>query len=346
MVEFFRWGNPSALAWLWLLPGLVLLHLYAMRRRRIALELFCPDLTESRLGLRSITRRRHLKFALFAGAVAMLVLALAQPMVGQRMEKARRKGAEIVIAIDTSLSMAARDVEPSRLEAAKKAAYEIINRLANDRVSIVVFAGAAYKYCPLTVDHDAALMFLDSVTLSSTPQPGTAVGEAMRIAGEILGQAEGKHRAMLLLSDGEDHAPGALEAANKLNRETGAAIMVLGVGTPEGEPLPMVEDSGAVADFKRDERGEVVISQLNEPALQELARAGNGLYKRIDEPSAIAHISTRLESLEGIQVGTYVYTDYGQRFQWPLLIAILLLAAEALIAEQRVVPRERGEYAE
>lgn len=345
MVEFFRWGNPTALVWLWLLPALVLLHLHAMRRRSRALEMLCPDFTNARLGLRSIAHRRHLKFALFAGAVTMLILALAQPMVGQRMEKARRKGAEIVIAIDTSLSMAARDVEPSRLEAAKSAAYEIISRLVNDRVSIVVFAGAAYRYCPLTTDHDAALMFLDSVTLSSTPQPGTAVGEAIRIAGEILGEAEGKHRALLLLSDGEDHAPGALEAANKVNRETGAAIVVLGIGTPEGEPVPVVEDGGAVSDFKRDSRGEVVISRLNEPALQELARAGNGLYKRIDESSSIAHISTRLESLEGIQVGTYVYTDYGQRFQWPLLVAVLLLAAEALIAEQRAIPRERGEYA-
>ncbi len=343
MVDFFRWGNPAALNWLWLVPLLSLLHMWAMLRRRQALEAFCPDHTAERTGMRSMLRRRTFKFGLFAGGLVFLIIALAQPMVGEKKEKARRKGAEVVIAIDTSLSMAARDVEPNRLEAAKNAAATIISRLHSDRIGIVVFAGTAHKYCPLTIDHDAALMFLDSVSQSSTPQPGTAIGQAIRISGEILAKTESKHRALLVISDGEDHASGVLDAVNEVNRETGAAIMVLGVGTPEGDPLPMTQGDGSVSDLKRDEKGEVVISHLNEPELRAIAKAGNGAYRRLDDGSAISQISSRIESLEGVQVGTYVYTDYGQRFQWPLLLALILFAAEALVAEQRLSSERRRE---
>jgi len=210
----------------------------------------------------------------------------------------------------------------------------------------VLFAGDAYKYCPLTIDHDAALMFLDSVGLDSTPQPGTAIAKAISICGDILGAAEGKHRALVLLSDGEDHESGALEAANAVNRETGAAIMVLGVGTPEGDPIPTLAQDGTVRDLKRDQGGEVIISKLHEAELKKLAKAGNGIYKRLSEPGAVAQVSARLESLEGVQVGTYVYTDYGQRFQWPLALAALLFAIEALIAEQRLAAGRRREVAQ
>ena len=345
MVDFFKWGSPQALGYLWLVPALLLLHLWAMRRRREALEKFCPDHTAARTGLVSMLRRRDLKSLLFIGAAALLVVVLADPMVGVKKEKARRRGAEVVIAIDTSRSMGVNDVQPYRLEAAKQAATSIISRLTNERIALVVFAGNTYKYCPLTIDHDAALMFLDSIGLDSSPQPGTAVAEAIRIAGEVLGEAEGKHRALLLISDGEDHGSGVLEAANTVNRETGAVIVALGVGTPEGAPIPQMDQSGNVVDFKRDETGEVIVSKLHEGELQQLAKAGNGLYKRLSDPGATAQISARLESLEGIQVGTYVYTDYGHRFQWPLVLAILLLAIEALVAEQRLAAGRRGKIA-
>jgi len=280
------------------------------------------------------------------GTAYCVVIALSQPQFGVKREKAKKRGAEIVLTIDTSASMSAGDVKPNRLQAAKDAAGTIIARLTNDRVAIVVFAGKAYKYCPLTIDHDAALMFLDSIGFDSSPQPGTALADALDIAGEIFQQAEGKYRAVVLLSDGEDHGSGALRAANRLNRESGAKLMVLGVGTREGDPMPLLAADGTVTDYKRDEKGQVIISRLMEKELRSLASAGNGLYKRLSEPSSIAQISARLESLEGIRVGTYVYTDYAQRFQWPLLVAILLFVIESLIAEQRFVPRRRGEIAE
>jgi Ca-activated chloride channel homolog len=345
MIDFFRWGVPEMLAYLWLLPVLALLHLWAMRARRRALETFCPDLTARRTGLPSLLRRRSFKFLLFSAGVTFLIIALAQPMVGLKKQKARHRGAEVVVAIDTSLSMAAADMEPDRLSAAKHAATTIISRMSNDRVGIVVFAGDAYKYCPLTVDHDAALMFLDSIGLDSSPKPGTALADALHICGETLKMAEGKHRAVVLLTDGEDHGGGALDAANALNRETGAHIIVLGVGTAEGEPIPVIQADGSVSDFKRDSDGQIVMSRLDEVGLKKLADAGNGLYQRLGEPGAVTRIADRIKSLEGIQVGTYVYTDYDQRFQWPLAIAILMFAIEALVAEQKPHARRRSEIA-
>jgi Ca-activated chloride channel family protein len=158
----------------------------------------------------------------------------------------------------------------------------------------------------------------------------------------MLGEAEGKHRVLILLSDGEDHSTGALERANAVNRETGAAIMVLGVGTTEGDAIPMPASDGTVTHFKRDRDGQVVITKLYEDELKEIARASNGLYRRLTEPGSVALISGRLDSFEGVQLGTYVYTDYAQRFHWPLLFGILLLIIEALVGEQRMVTRQWG----
>jgi|LSQX01.2.fsa_nt_gb Ca-activated chloride channel family protein len=342
MTGFFQWGNPHAFIYLWLLPVMLLLHLWAMGQRRRALKLLCPELTAERTAMASMLRRRNFKFLLLATATAMLILSLAQPMTGAKMERARREGVEIVIVLDTSLSMAARDVKPSRIVAAKQAITEIIGRLGNDRIGMVLFAGNAFRYCPLTADHDAALMFLEAVDIDSIPQPGTAIGQALTIGGQMLGEAEGKHRVLILLSDGEDHSTGALERANAVNRETGAAIMVLGVGTTEGDAIPMPASDGTVTHFKRDRDGQVVITKLYEDELKEIARASNGLYRRLTEPGSVALISGRLDSFEGVQLGTYVYTDYAQRFHWPLLFGILLLIIEALVGEQRMVTRQWG----
>ncbi|MFO7945238.1 MAG: VWA domain-containing protein [Armatimonadota bacterium] len=339
MTDFFVWANPEALQYLWLVPAIAFLHWWADSRRYAALRRFCPEETASRLGLRSIRRRRAFASALFAAGIAFVVLALAQPQVGTTREKAQRRGAEIVLAVDTSSSMGATDMEPDRLTAAKEAAATLIGRLPGDRFGIVVFAGDAYKYCPLTIDHDAARMFLDSISLDSAPQPGTALAKAIDISGQMIQQARGKHRAVVLLTDGEDHEAGAHEAVNRLNRETAAVVMVLGVGTPEGEAIPIKDAAGNLRDYKRDRAGKVVISKLHEQQLQELAEAGNGFYRRLSKPEAIAHITRRLKSLEGIQVGTYQYTGYAQRFQWPLLVGLLLILASTLIPRQ--TPRQR-----
>ncbi|MEN6301134.1 MAG: VWA domain-containing protein [Armatimonadia bacterium] len=334
MTNYFRWNNPELLIWLWLAPVVLLLGWRAIRLRIAAARRFCPELGDERLSLRPLWERLYLKTILIALALLLLVIALARPQVGLHRERAQRKGADIIIVVDTSLSMQAQDMQPNRLEAAKLAAANLVNRLPNDRFGIVVFSGDAHLYCPITVDHDAVQMFIDSLTTQSSPQPGTALSEAMKAAGSALANSESKHRAIVLLSDGEDHVSDTLDVAGKVVRETAARVEVLGFGSLEGEPIPVIDEGGNVQGFKQDEKGQQVLSKLGEDELRKLATIGKGMYYRAMDRGAADQLASRLEAMEGSQVGTMLYTDYGERFQWPLTIALVLLALEWLLPER------------
>ena len=335
MTQYFKWGASEALNWLWVVPLAALLGWRAVRLRMAAAQRFCPNDAGGRLSLRPLGERLYLKTGLVVVALGLMVLGLARPQVGLHRERAQRKGADIMLVMDTSLSMMARDMEPNRLEAAKNAAINLTNRLPNDRFGLVVFAGQALLYCPITVDHDAVQMFVDSVQEGASPQPGTALDDAVRVAAQALAESESRHRAMVILSDGEDHVSDTLEVAEKAVRETAARIEVLGFGSPQGEPIPMSDQQGNVQGFKRDSDGKIVLSKLGEQELRKLADIGKGAYLRALDRGAVDELSARLEAMEGAQVGTYVYTDYGERFQWPLLLALILLALEAIIPEHR-----------
>ncbi len=265
--------------------------------------------------------------------------------MGTHRERAQRKGADIVLVMDTSLSMAAADMQPSRLAAAKLAAINLLSRLPNDRFGLIVFSGDAHLYCPITVDHDAVQMFVDSVEIGASPQPGTSLAAALQAAGEALTNSESKHRAIVVLSDGEDHAGQMLETAGRVVRETAARIEVLGFGSPQGEPIPVRDDQGNVTGFKTDEQGKTVLSKLGEEGLQKLATLGKGMYFRAMDQGAVDELAGRLEAMEGSQVGLMLYTDYGERFQWPLGLALLLLALEAVLPE-RLAARRRQKGAD
>jgi Ca-activated chloride channel family protein len=276
-------------------------------------------------------------------ALALVIVALGRPQVGTHRERAQRKGADIVLVLDTSLSMQAADMQPSRLQAAKMAAINLLNRLPNDRFGLIVFSGDAHLYCPLTIDHDAVQMFVDSVEVGASPQPGTSLAAALQSAGETLGKSESKHRAIVVLSDGEDHAGQMLEAAGRVVRETASRIEILGFGSPQGEPIPVEDDQGNVRGFKTDEQGETVLSKLGEEGLQKLATLGKGMYFRAMDQGAVDELAGRLEAMEGSQVGMMLYTDYGERFQWPLGLALLLLALEAMLPERARRRRKKAE---
>lgn len=334
MTAFFRWEQPQLLIWLWLAPVVALLAWRAIRLRLRAARLFCEVDADRRLELRPLTERQVLRWGLIVLSLILLVIALARPQVGTQRERAQRKGADILLILDTSLSMAAADMQPNRLQAAKLAATNLLNRLPNDRFGLIVFAGDAHLYCPFTVDHDAVQMFLDSVEVGASPQPGTALAAALEAATETLANTESKHRAVIVLSDGEDHAGRMLEVAERLVRETAARIEVLGFGSPEGEPIPVLDDQGNLTGFKTDEQGKQVLSQLGEEGLRKLATAGKGKYFRAMDQGAVDELAGRLEAMEGAQVGSMLYTQYGERFQWPLGLALGLLALEALLPDR------------
>ncbi|MEI6501253.1 MAG: VWA domain-containing protein [Armatimonadota bacterium] len=334
MTNYFKWGQPELLVWLWLVPLAALVAWRAVHLRLSAARQFIPTKGDQRLHLRPLLERLYLRSGLVVLSLLLLVVALARPQVGLHRERAQRKGADIMLVLDTSLSMNARDMQPNRLEAAKIAAANLVNRLPNDRFGIVVFSGDAHLYCPVTIDHDAVQMFLDSIEQQSSPQPGTALSAAIREAAASLATSESKHRAIVILSDGEDHVTDTLAVAERSVRETAATVHVIGFGSPQGEPIPLTDQKGNLQGFKQDEKGQTVLSKLGDEELRKLADIGKGMYYRALDQGAVDELASRLEALEGAQVGSMIYTEYGERFQWPLGLALLLLALEAVLPDR------------
>jgi len=359
MREYFTWNNSGALNWLWLAPVLVAVVWYAAARRDESLSKFLGQRYD-KVAWRWHRRRRLLKGLLLVAAYCLVILAAARPRVGSEMQKVQRHGADVIFLIDTSSSMLAQDVRPSRLDAAKEAALALINRLAGDRVGIVVFAGSAYMYSPLTIDHDAASMFVSSIERGSAPAPGTALEGALASALRLLQKAEHKHKAIVLFSDGEDH-PGVELDNLKAARGEGVRVHVVGFGGPEGAPIPVQEgeqdDESPLgmfesifggdrpkrvkSKFKQDAQGETVLTKMNEKMLSQIARDGGGVFVKGSESGAnIDRVYQAIAGMESGVVGTYEFSRYAERFQWPLGLAILLLVAEMLIG---AAPRRRQE---
>lgn len=266
-------------------------------------------------------------------ALALLGIALAQPQCGSHSELTKRYGIDLVVALDASASMQARDVKPSRLERAKLELAGLIDRLKGDRVAIVVFAGDAFVQCPLTTDYAAAKLFLRAITPDSVPQQGTALSRALATSRELLDNADrgAKGKAVVLITDGEDHEGAALDEAAKL-AEAGVRIYAVGVGSVSGEPIPLVDAAGNVTGYKKDRAGNTVMTRLNEQILQELADKGTGKYVHSARGDlGVGEIAEELDRLQKAELQsrlTVQYEDRYQAFAAPAL-ALLLLAALA-----------------
>ncbi len=340
MHEYIRWANPAALKLLWLTPLAVLLYVHSFRARARALRQLATAEALADLVPARVTRRRLIRAALTILALALLVTAVARPQVGAQMTKVKRQGVDVVVAIDTSASMMARDVAPDRLDAGRSAVRALISRMHGDRIAIVTFAADAFVYCPLTIDYGAALMFLDALDTQVTGQAGTSLASAIDTALSAFEGAEHKHKQIVLISDGEDHQGGPEKAARRA-AEAGAHVHVIGVGSEEGEPVPVLDSQGQVTGHKRDRNGQIVLSRLNEPALEKIATSTGGIYVRASETGVnIDAIYAQIEGAEAQELGSYQFTEYQDRFQWPLLAAIILIAIHATLADTR-----RGRHA-
>ncbi len=352
MHNYLTWQSPGALKWLWLVIPLLGLAWYATRARHAGLAAF--------LGARYIPsqwrwhrRRRIAKDVLLVLAFGLLLIALARPKIGVEVQKVERKGVDVVLCIDTSDSMLAQDVHPNRLEAAKEAALALIGRLGGDRIGVVVFAGSSYMYAPLTIDHDAAATFVSGIERGSAPAPGTAIEGALRSAMRILEGAETGHKVVVLLGDGEDH-PGVKLDPVKAARQAGVVVHVVGLGGTDPEPIPIPDSgqdakaqsptglfeeffgsvdpaAGVQSKFKKDRNGDIVMTRMDEKLLQDVARAGGGVFVKSSESGAnVDRIYQAISGMESGVVGSYQFTQYAERFQWPLGFALLLLAIECL----------------
>lgn len=271
-----------------------------------------------------------LKFLFLAVALAAIILGLANMQNAGAMEKVQRKGVDVMIALDVSKSMLADDIKPNRLEKARQLVYELMERLPDDRVGLVLFAGRAFMQMPLSTDHGAARMYIQQAGPDAVPAQGTVIAEALRISNTAFNSKERKYKSIILISDGEDHDAQAVPLAQQLAGD-GVMINTIGIGSPEGAPIL----DPATNAYKKDDAGNTVITKLNEPELQQLAAATKGIYIRLDNiEQAVNAIDKQLDTIEQNLLDDSAFKDYKSYFQWFLALAILLLAAEFFFPER------------
>lgn len=329
-----RFAHSEYLYALVLVPLMVALFLAAIRLRRKALERFGAPGILSRLMPESGRYKRQVKFALLAAAVTFLVLGVANPQIGTKLEEVKREGVDIMIALDVSGSMKAQDIKPDRLESAKQEISRLIDKLQNDRIGLILFAGDSYLQLPLTTDYSAAHLLLGTVDVDAVPVPGTAIGSAIDMGMKSFAAGEKKHKVVVIITDGENHEDDAVAAAKRA-REDGIVIHTIGMGTPEGAPIPVMQ-SNVQVDYKKDAGGSVVLTKLDEQALQQIAEAGGGRYIRAtNHQDELDIVLKDIQAMEKKEFGARMFTEYEDRFQYFLAIALAFLIAELFIAERR-----------
>lgn len=330
-----RFGAP---VYLWLLlavPVFAALLLLAFRRRRRLLERIGDLPLLERLAGSLSMEKRLIKAALLVVAAVFLILALARPQWGARLETVTRRGIDVMVAVDTSLSMLAEDVKPSRLAQAQAAVLSLMDLLQGDRIGLVAFAGTAYVACPLTLDYSAAAMFVDVLDPDLIPVPGTAIAAAIRAAAGAFPEQERRHKVLILITDGEDHE-GDVAAAAAAAAEQGVIIYAVGVGSPAGEPIPLRNQRGEVTGYKEDRESRKVTSRLGEDALEAMAAATRGKYYRsTPEGIELRRIYDDIAAMDQKSLSSRLQTAYEERFPIPLGAALLLLVMEAALGERR-----------
>ena len=313
----FRFGEPTYLYLLLLLPFLAAFYLYSNYKRRKNIRRFGDPTLLAQLMPDVSKYRPDVKFWIIFVAIGLFSVLLARPQFGSKLETVKRKGVE--------------DVQPSRLEKAKRLISRLVDELDNDKVGMIVFAGDAFTQLPITSDYISAKMFLESISPSLISKQGTAIGEAINLAARSFTPQEGVGRAIIVITDGENHEGGAVEAA-KAAAEKGIQVSVLGVGMPDGAPIP-VEGTN---DYRRDREGNVIVTRLNEAMCQEIAKEGKGIYVRVDNSnSAQKAINQEVNKMAKSDVESKVYTEFNEQFQAIAWVILLLLLAEILILDRK-----------
>jgi len=330
-----RFSDPQYFHLLWLVPALGLLLWAAARQRHRLLSRFATIKLTRRLAVPFITGVKGLRVTALLAALALLIVALARPQYGKQAVILKREGRDIVFLLDTSLSMLADDIKPDRLSRARFEITSLLSRLEGDRVSLVPFAGDAFVLCPLTTDYSALALFMDGVDTDVISQPGTNIARALESGVEAFDRKEREYRVMILITDGEQLEGDALEIARKISQQ-GIRLYAIGIGTQDGVPIPVRDSRGSVTDYKRDSRGEVVMSRLGEPLLVELAHAGGGEYYRAGRNAIeLDRIFEDIKKLEKRELESREFSLYHDRYQWFLGAALLLLFFEPLLVETR-----------
>lgn len=327
----FRFGEPLYLYLLLLIPLLVAGHYLTnyLRIKRLKrygdmelLKALMPDVSKY---------RPEVKFWLMAGALALLIVTLARPQFGTKVDTRKRQGIEAIIAMDISNSMLAQDVTPSRLDKAKMLVSSIVDQMTDDKIGLIVYAGEAYTQLPITSDYVSAKMFLETISPSLITTQGTDIKQAIDLAMKSFTPNQDVSKAIFVITDGEDNEGGAVEMAREAAKH-GVKVYVLGIGLPEGAPIPMPGASG----YMLDQSGNTVISKLNEQMCREIAEAGQGAYIYVDNSSsAQTALSGYVDKLAKKEMESVIYSEYDEQFQAVALLALLLLVMEILIMSRK-----------
>ena len=278
--------------------------------------------------------KRVWKTILYILAFTLLIIGLINPQIGTKLEEVKRKGADLMICLDVSNSMKAEDLQPNRLEKSKQALSKLIEKLEGDRIGIIVFGGEAYVQLPITTDYSAAKLFLESISTDLIPTQGTDIGKAIDLAITSFGKDEGKNKAIVVITDGENHDQNAILSAEAAV-EKGITIHTIGMGSAEGSPIPVYRDN-VREGFRKDKEGNTIVTKLNEQMLQELASSGNGVYVRASNSDAgLNTILSAIDKLEKKQFESKMYSDYEDRFQWFIAGAFIILLIETFLTERK-----------
>ena len=332
-MEMFRFGNSEFLWGLLIIPALAFFFILSRISRKKALKRFGKLETIEQLMPFVSKGRPILKFIILMLALAFIIVGTARPQFGSKLKTVKREGVELMIALDVSNSMMAEDIQPNRLERAKRAISRLIDRLKDDKIGLIVFAGDAYTQLPITSDYNSAKLFLNSINTQIVPKQGTAIGAAIDMAMRSFTPSEEANKAIIVITDGENHEDDPVTAAQAAS-EKGIIVHAIGMGLPQGSPIPVLRNGQK--DYLKDRDGNVVITKLDEQMLEKVAVAGNGIYVRAN--NAQIGLDTLLDEINKMQkeeMESRVYSEYDDQFQYFFAIGLFLILLEYIILERK-----------
>ena len=323
--------------WFWTLlviPVIILVYILLQLWRRSVQRKFADNLLLKRLSPNQSLFKSILKIIILCGVFACLSIALVNPKIGTKLETVRSQGVDIVFAVDVSKSMLAEDIAPNRIDKSKQLVTQIINSLNSDRVGIIAYAGKAFPQLPITTDYASAKMFLQNMNTDMLSSQGTAISEAIQLAKTYYDDEEQTNRVLIIISDGEDHGGEAADIAEEAN-EKGIKILTVGVGDTKGGPIP-IKRNGVILNYKKDNKGETVITRLNEETLKEIAEETNGVYINGSKTAEVVDaIKDVLDNMDKTEFESKQIADFKDQFQWFIAFGILLLFIDIFFLERK-----------
>ena len=332
-MQLFRFANPDFLYLLLLLPVIILLFIINEIRKKKALKRLGDINLVGRLVPEMSKIRPVIKFILPLIAISSGIIMVSRPQFGSKIEDVKKQGVEVIIALDVSNSMLAEDIQPDRLTRAKQAISRLVDNLNNDKIGLIVFAGDAYIQIPVTTDYISAKMFLSTINPNMVPKQGTAIGAAISLGIRSFSPGEGKSKAMIIITDGENHEDDPVREAEEASK-AGIVIHTIGIGSTEGVPVPVINNGRK--DYLKDVDGNTVITKLDEEILKKIALSSNGNYVRASNSNiGLDEIFSQIKKMKKQELESTMYTEYNDQFQIFAAIAIFMLIVDFIIMERK-----------